>query len=82
MIFSCVRFDYVIIKPQVSNGHSILSEGASLVDDQGRDLALASPDESSILFPVDPVAGHWAVQQREWVSGFVAAALDSFGEPQ
>lgn len=53
-----------------------------VTDDQGRDLALASPDESSILFPVDPVAGHWAVQQREWVSGFVAAALDSFGEPQ
>lgn len=53
-----------------------------VTDDQGRDLALASPDESSILFPVDPVAGHWAVQQREWVAGFVAAALDSFGEPQ
>ena len=46
-----------------------------VTDDQGRDLALASPDESSILFPVDPVAGHWAVQQREWVSGFVVAAL-------
>lgn len=50
-----------------------------VTDHEGRDLAIVSPDESSILFPADPVAGHWNVQQREWVLGFVAAALESFG---
>ncbi len=55
------------------------ADWAIVSDEQGRDLALVSPEHDSILFPVDPVAGHWQVQQREWVLAFVDAAVDSFG---
>lgn len=49
-----------------------------VTDDQGRDLALSTPDEESILFPIDPIADSWGVQDREWLSDFIVAALQMF----
>ncbi|GAB3579570.1 DUF3806 domain-containing protein [Calidifontibacter terrae] len=51
-----------------------------VTDDQGRDLALASPDAQSILFPIDPIAASWEQQQRLWLRDFVDAAVTQFAD--
>lgn len=49
-----------------------------VTDDQGRDLALTSPGQQSILFPIDPIAASWEQQQRLWLTDFVDAAVSQF----
>lgn len=39
-------------------------------DSQGCDLALASADDLSVLYPIDPVAEAWSQQQRGWLPVF------------
>ncbi|NHN57437.1 DUF3806 domain-containing protein [Calidifontibacter sp. DB0510] len=49
-----------------------------VTDAQGRDLAIASPDEIEVLFPIDPVADAWQTQQEGWMRGFVDALLSRY----
>ncbi|WP_186526259.1 DUF3806 domain-containing protein [Leekyejoonella antrihumi] len=44
-------------------------------DAEGTDLALASADDTGVLFPVDPVADAWSKQQRDWLADFVTEVL-------
>ena len=53
-----------------------------VTDDQGRDLALVSADEASILFPVDPIADNWAAQQRGWLVQFIDVVPQMFQAQQ
>lgn len=39
-----------------------------ITDDQGRDIGLALPDNSSFMFPSDFVADAWNEVRRQWLS--------------
>lgn len=44
-----------------------------ITDDEGRDIGLALPDESSYMFPSDFIAEAWNDTQRDWLAAW---ALD------
>lgn len=44
-------------------------------DSQGTDLALVTPDEGAVLFPVDPVAAAWEVAEVGWMPQWVENLL-------
>jgi Domain of unknown function (DUF3806) len=46
-----------------------------VTDGQGTDLALATPTEDAILFPVDPVAAAWEVAETGWMPQWVENLL-------
>lgn len=39
-----------------------------ITDDEGRDIGLSLPDESSIMFPSDFVAEAWNEMRRNWLA--------------
>lgn len=44
-------------------------------DGQGADLALSSPDDLGVLYPIDPVAEAWSQRQRGWLPVFARELL-------
>lgn len=55
--------------------NSIL-EWRVITDDEGRDLGLALPDESSIMFPSDFIADAWNEQRRNWLERWALELKD------
>lgn len=54
-----------------------------VTDHEGTDLAVATPAEDAILFPVDPVASAWEVAEVGWMDEWVANLLAGMqGEAQ
>lgn len=39
-----------------------------ITDDEGRDIGLSLPDESSIMFPSDFIADGWNEMRRQWIA--------------
>lgn len=53
-----------------------------VTDSKGRDLALTTPAEDAVLFPVDPVAAAWEAAEVGWMPQWAENLLASMPGPQ